>query len=567
MRRLVFPRLMLLVVLTALSAGCTGSAESAGTTDVPTDGAQSSQSIQTPHERIVTFSGFDRDDVPNLSLHVLRVPSLGLVKRTDVDLDAIVELDQIGHSGFLRGRADNTPPSFFSVDSEYHIREVAETDIPDAAFGEPGSQPRVTLSDDKVKIAQNGVVHSIPLLFKNPEPDRTYWICNRGRSLIVKDGATALYLVRDVASPAKEKIEGLSDGLLAVDPDAAVFFVIPSSFVTYGGGSYASSNTTPQRNNPANLPGSHIVKVDAVSGLVSKEFTSANPDQSAQILAFVSGTILYSDYAGPLLLIDGTSGALRAVIRLRERGSTLRASFRYADRAYAVIGDEVVDVVAGKVVTRLPGFYPICEVAASPDGRYLVYNALADLATSSPTVVRCYDMRQRKVVAETTLSDIGSKWNEEDGGAGPKSFVGVRQLSFRTDGLVLAFAGTKVVYMDHMHTHEGGSAESPAPVLTEPEPVALLRGTLAVADKYATQVGIGYDTRKVFLVEDATIDGVKSPPVLLTATFKTSVVRSSDGSTHSYTSLAVGQSVEAQLRGLDLTVTPVDAIASRIEIR
>ena len=151
MRRLVFPRLMLLVVLTALSAGCTGSAESAGGTDVPTDGAQSSQSIQTPHERIVTFSGFDRDDVPNLSLHVLRVPSLGLVKRTDVDLDAIVELDQIGHSGYLRGRADNTPPSFFSVDSEYHIREVAETDIPDAAFGEPGSQPRVTLSDDKVK--------------------------------------------------------------------------------------------------------------------------------------------------------------------------------------------------------------------------------------------------------------------------------------------------------------------------------------------------------------------------------------------------------------------------------
>lgn len=558
--------LSLLVLMTAFGTGCTCSAESAAATQTPTDGAPASSTTQIPHERIVAFSGFDRDDVPNLSLHVLSAPSLQVVKRTDMDLDTMVTLERIGESGYFLGRADNTSPGVFTLDSENRMRKVSDTTVPDAAFGGPEPPLRVTLSDDKVTMSRNGVEHSVPLLFKNRETARAYWICNRGRAVIVKDGTTALYLIKDVANPVKEKLRGLSDGQLAVDPEAPVFFVLPSGSTSYGGGTYASSDPRLKPDNPTCLAGGNIVKVDAVTGSVSEEFADADPNGIAQIFTFVHGVLLYSDYDGPAKVIDPTSGAVRAKIRLRERGDLLRASFSYADRAYAVVGDDVVDVFTGKVVARLPGFYPICEVAPSPDGRYLIFSALGRHDSVSPIVMRCFDMELRRVVAETALSDVGSQWRQATGADVARSLVGVKQIFFGSDGLVLIFAGSMVVYMDHMHTYADAGDEAPTPPPAEPAAVAVLRGTLTFADRYASDVGIGGDTRMVFLVEDATIDGVTSPPVLLTATYRTSVIRGADGATLSLTNLAVGQGVEVQLRSLDMGVRPVDAIASRIAI-
>lgn len=558
MRILGNRRLGHFLVLFTLCGGCTAQSHSASDPLTSTS--------EPAYERIVTFRGFNRNDVPNFSLHVMKTPSLELVKRIDVDLDTMVKLDSIGSSGVLRAKADNTPRGVFSLDSHYQLREIREPDIPEEAFGVPWPQPRVILSDDRVTITLRDISHVIPLLFKNSGEARDYRVFNRGRSLIVRDGATSLHLIRDISSPVKEKLEGLSEGQLAVDPEAPYFFVAPPTGRIYDGWKYSTANTS----RPEEVYGSarYVTRVDSETGVVSRAFFQVDDDFHGHIFACAKGTLLLGDYEGPLKLIDVSTGTVRGSVAYRERGNSLVTSFEYAGRTYAVLGDNIVDIDAGKVVARLSGHFPICAVAPSPDGRYVVFSALEDWDKRTDPILRTFDMRLRKVVAETKLANVGSQWGEAAAGERTGWSVGVLYLCFGPGGHVLAFSGTQVQYMDHMHVHSEDSTEesAPDPVVKEPQDVGVLRGTLSYADKYASQVDIGSDTRMIFLVEDATIDGKACPPVLLTTTYWTSVCAGSDGSTENYKRLAVGQRVVAHLEGLDSSVFPVDAIAHRIEI-
>lgn len=484
----------------------------------------------------------------------------------DVDLDTMVKLDSIGSSGIFRAKADNTPRGVYSLDSHYRLHEIREPDIPDEAFGVPWPQPRVTLSDDRVTIMLRDVSHVIPLLFKNPREARDYWVFNRGRSLIIRDSGTSLYLIRDIANPVKEKLEGLNERKLAVDPGSPFFFVVPPTGGIYDRYKYATANTS----RPEEVYGSarYVTRVDGETGEVSRAFFEVDEDFHGEVFACAYGTLLLGDNGGPLKLIDIAAGALRGSVRFRERGNSLRTTFQYAGTTYAVLGDDVVDIDAGEVVARLSGYFPICAVATSPDGRYVVFSALVAWDDITDPILRTFDMKLRRVVAETKLANVGSQWSDTPADMRTGWSVGVLYLCFGPGNQVLAFSGTQAEYMDHMHVHTEDSTEesAPDPVVKEPQDVGVLRGTLSYADKYASQVDIGSDTRMIFLVEDATIDGKASPPVLLTTTYWTSVCAGSDDSTENYKRLAVGQRVVAHLEGLDSSVFPVDAIAHRIEI-
>lgn len=80
-------------------------------------------SNQAQGEKIIRFSGFDREDVPNLTLFVLSHPALDQLDHKPMPLDVMVGLKQMDSGFSFRAFAPNTEPVLYSLDKNYILKQ------------------------------------------------------------------------------------------------------------------------------------------------------------------------------------------------------------------------------------------------------------------------------------------------------------------------------------------------------------------------------------------------------------------------------------------------------------
>ncbi|MCX5712596.1 MAG: hypothetical protein NTY47_05975, partial [Candidatus Omnitrophica bacterium] len=140
--------------------------------------------ISSYAERIIEFSGFDRDDVPNLTLHVLKIPNLKEISSSCTDFDVMVNFEQIGNSFYFKGNAPNSKDEYFCLNKDYKLEKAKESD---AAVINNSSSITVEFIGSGILIKKGeNIIANLSTIFKKDTSSAysgEYFVFNNGQSI------------------------------------------------------------------------------------------------------------------------------------------------------------------------------------------------------------------------------------------------------------------------------------------------------------------------------------------------------------------------------------------------
>lgn len=126
---------MLVWGVTVGVAGCRRKARERASEDDPRIARYQNPTGSRYLDRIVLLRGFDRKEVPNLTLHVLEASSLKVLKRVEMALDSQVQLTRIGRCRYFKAEAPNSKPRVYRLDDDFQLSHALASAVPASCWG------------------------------------------------------------------------------------------------------------------------------------------------------------------------------------------------------------------------------------------------------------------------------------------------------------------------------------------------------------------------------------------------------------------------------------------------
>jgi hypothetical protein len=334
-------------------------------------------------------ASIDRPEVPNITLHLLSMPSLEISESVRLPLDT-----GLGFYPLEKCRdivAVHTGPG----DRSYHRLGEDPVRLRPLRRGVPGRCRVGTtrLQVDRVKDSLRVVRGQRALDL--PYPDvllpgwSNYRVTNGGRSSVMVMRHAGLHAIRDLDRPKIEPIRGVwtnSMSKLAGDPASDRVFIATWQ---NDDGEY------PYRRS--------LSRVSPNAGTGIEHLTDLGP-RAPDYLEYLPGlrlVVYRGSGTGPVLLIDGDSGEVRMEI------SDVRANAPMSVVAGRLLADDrVVDLERGEFVGVLPGLKAVSRRVLL-HSRYLAYTARSDGQTGAGlNRVLVFDLTTSKVTASTVVPHV-----------------------------------------------------------------------------------------------------------------------------------------------------------------
>lgn len=377
-------------------------------------------------ERIVLFRGFDRKEVPNLTLHVLEASTLKVLRRVELALDNHVVLSQIGRCRFFEAIAPNSKPRVLHLTADFQLLRVSADDVPARCWSAVSrvkidlSRPRASLKIQvgatKLKLPLPAPPDGRPEITSRPSAV----VLNQGRSAVVLDGYGRVFAVSNLRKPRLQKlgvekayIVASYHDLLAADVQSRVAFLALNEM-----------RTILYRLDP--LGGRHVRLADLGKKAPAKLLHLARE----RLLLYKS-----RDENTVLVLDDRTGQILRRMEQFPDRHIV-----RLKDKAYAIAGREVIDVGSGRVVVTNPVLAPPSVLSA--DQKHL-YGMVWVPGLPSTLTIQRYDFTKWGVSHWRTLEDVGH--------GKVHTYTTMNYLFLVPDGLLLAVGGDATHFLNHAH--------------------------------------------------------------------------------------------------------------------
>lgn len=386
-------------------------------------------------ERIVLFSGFDRKDVPNLTLHVFSCPQLKELKQMPVNIDVMVWFEQLDNSLYFKGHADNTEPEIFHLDDTFNFKAADPNTDYLLTISENNINRSLEITDDKLNILESGKIISTIPLPPNKDLHGTFY---QQEVFLFNNGSSALlqlyndvYVIKDITDPVLSEIVLPLSGWrkeFAGSKEGKVCFIAvwdERETIIYKFDLFAENN---------NLT----------------EF--CNVGQYLDIFAYFPSIekLIYKNFAeNKLSLINSNTGDMIKEIPIDEAGDDIHYTYNINNDFFIIIGNRIININNGVLHGTIPGFYPISAIAVDTENNYLYYSAPVAEKGLEFTKLICYDLKKNTIVDEKILFDPKDDLNELE-----KSVYEIHQIFLLPNGKLLALTGTGVGWDDHAHVYE-----------------------------------------------------------------------------------------------------------------